>query len=522
MNTSTSYLYNNFCVPTCPSTTFANATTITCDSCHSPCDTCTSLTNCSTCVGGYYLYLNTCTQNCPTGYVGVVTTCQLCNTGCRTCQTTTTYCLNCLSGYYLLSSSNECVKTCPTGLFQDPSTLTCIGCSGNCTTCSGSANNCTSCTTGVLYLNSCVANCPDAYYAVNGQCLACPTGCLTCTSGSSCQSCLGSYFLYQNVCISTCPSTHALVVNQTCTACSTPNCQSCNSGDQCLVCNSPSLLYVGSCVSSCPENFTSNGTSCVNSVMQAANTSLNSTLSSSKLFPMPFSIAGAVVIMLCVVSKFQNGNTFASGAIYALLGIFEWGALGVFGLLYWMNKPNKFDLVFFIIVGSMGALYLMNIITFLIFLSSYYRSDIKFKSYLNKSCGNRISYTTSLIICLLICHKYVNILFTKLFNFNIFKAQLINVSRFAPLHVISSLSLFHSFSAIGVAAYVSYNNSSASSQLFLSGVDVIVVTVINVVMAGANAHKDDSFFIEKESDYTLNKKIIDNDEFMAEGIQPDG
>jgi hypothetical protein len=41
-------------------------------------------------------------------------------------------------------------------------------------------------------------------------------------------------------------------------------------------------------------------------------------------------------------------------------------------------------------------------------------------------------------------------------------------------------------------------------------------------MAGANAHKDDSFFIEKEGDYTLNKKIIDNDEFMAEGIQPDG
>jgi hypothetical protein len=65
-----------------------------------------------------------------------------------------------------------------------------------------------------------------------------------------------------------------------------------------------------------------------------ANTTLNSTLSSSKLFPMPFTIAGAVVIMLSVVSKFQNSNTFTSGAIYALLGILEWGALVVFGLLY--------------------------------------------------------------------------------------------------------------------------------------------------------------------------------------------
>jgi hypothetical protein len=80
----------------------------------------------------------------------------------------------------------------------------------------------------------------------------------------------------------------------------------------------------------------------------------------------------------------------------------------------------------------------------------------------------------------------------------------------------SFLSLLHSISAIGIASYVSYiNSSSVISQLFLSGVDVIVVTVINLVMAGANAHKDDSFFVEKEGDYTLNKKIIDNDEFVA-------
>lgn len=30
-------------------------------------------------------------------------------------------------------------------------------------------------------------------------------------------------------------------------------------------------------------------------------------------------------------------------------------------------------------------------------------------------------------------------------------------------------------------------------------------------MAGANMQKDDDFFVEKDGEFTLNKKIIDND-----------
>jgi len=59
-------------------------------------------------------------------------------------------------------------------------------------------------------------------------------------------------------------------------------------------------------------------------------------------------------------------------------------------------------------------------------------------------------------------------------------------------------------------------------QLFLSAIDVIAITLINMIMAGANAHKDDNFFVEKEGDYTLNKKIMDNDEYMVEEVKPDG
>jgi hypothetical protein len=58
----------------------------------------------------------------------------------------------------------------------------------------------------------------------------------------------------------------------------------------------------------------------------------------------------------------------------------------------------------------------------------------------------------------------------------------------------SFLSLFHSLSAVGIAAYVCYNNMTKINQLFLSGLDVIVLGVVNMVMAGANSHKDDTFF----------------------------
>lgn len=75
----------------------------------------------------------------------------------------------------------------------------------------------------------------------------------------------------------------------------------------------------------------------------------------------------------------------------------------------------------------------------------------------------------------------------------------------------SFLSLFHSLIAIGVASYISYYNSTSLNQLFLSGIDVVVLSVVGMIMAGANAQKDDTFFMEKDGEFTLNKKIIDND-----------
>lgn len=80
----------------------------------------------------------------------------------------------------------------------------------------------------------------------------------------------------------------------------------------------------------------------------------------------------------------------------------------------------------------------------------------------------------------------------------------------------------NSLSALGVAGYICYYNMDNINQLFLCGLDVIILTVVNMVMAGANSHKNDDFFEVKEGEMTLNKRVSMDDSVNAEDIQPDG
>lgn len=125
--------------------------------------------------------------------------------------------------------------------------------------------------------------------------------------------------------------------------------------------------------------------------------------------------------MLCVISKFQNGNTFASGAIYSILGILEWASLIILGLIYYLTV-QQFDIIMWVIVGSLGLLYLINIPATIIMLTII-RKDKKMQFFLSP-CQNKASYSVAIVLSTLISHKYNHILFSRLFNFGIFKGQL--------------------------------------------------------------------------------------------------
>ena len=161
--------------------------------------------------------------------------------------------------------------------------------------------------------------------------------CLTCTVG---------YYFYNNFCLSSCPSVSPVIDSSgRCQPCSDANCIVCDSLDQCTSCNYPSLLHFGKCLDSCPTDYSANGTQCyynpqtttnttVTNETTAAEETLNQTLTSSDYFPVPFSIGGTFVGVACLMSKFQNHNTFLSGALFSLWAIMEMGSLTIVTYLY--------------------------------------------------------------------------------------------------------------------------------------------------------------------------------------------
>ena len=176
----------------------------------------------------------------------------------------------------MVAASSSCVDTCPTGLYPDPISLSCIGCQSPCTTCTGTQNNCTGCISGkFLQGNVCEDACPTGYYTLNGACAQCPTGCVSCLSAAVCTTCLSGYYTYQTLCFNPCPSPNVVVKNETCTGCTAPQCSTCTSADYCTVCNFPYLNYQGHCLTTCSDGFESNGTNCL---AKTATVTLNTTI----------------------------------------------------------------------------------------------------------------------------------------------------------------------------------------------------------------------------------------------------
>ena len=167
-------------------------------------------------------------------------------------------------------------------------------------------------------------------YELAGTCSSCASVCSTCSSASNCSACSGANLLYNSFCVASCPSSASVISNGACQACSTLNCFECTSGDVCTTCNSGFLFFNTVCISDCPSGYETNGTHCVSIV--------NSALTDeSSAFPVPFTIAGVVLIIACLMSRLQFNETYLSGAIYSFIGVLECAALAVFLYLYWIS-----------------------------------------------------------------------------------------------------------------------------------------------------------------------------------------
>lgn len=145
-------------------------------------------------------------------------------------------------------------------------------------------------------------------------------------------------------------------------------------------------------------------------------------LTASAAFPIPFSIATVVIIIASLMSKLQFQHTFMAGAIYSLVSIIEWAALAYFLYLYFIQFFVSTPLPFLVGAAALAYLYLLNFLA--VILQNYTMcTDKHFKSWYNQR-SHKITVITTNILSTLTCHKFRNILFSKLFTFDIFTAQL--------------------------------------------------------------------------------------------------
>lgn len=188
-------------------------------------------------------------------------------------------------------------------------------------------------------------------------------------------------------------------------------------------------------------------------------------------------------------------------------------------ILYSINYA--IDYIFWIVVGAILLLYVINVLAFaMMFL--VYRKDLQFAVWSKRTCSSKASEIVALCIGLAFTHKYYNMLFSRLFGFYAFKAQLESVSKFFWLHLVSLVSLVQSVMAIAIASYIIHQTKDSVNQTLLCALDVVVVYIVNILAAGSNAHKSEDFFEEYDGEIALNKKINAEDSCHAKSVDQIG
>jgi proprotein convertase subtilisin/kexin type 5 len=172
------FFYSNQCLLKCPIKFWGNTSSNNCDACHAACLSCTSsgLDSCQSCGNIsstiYYKYIGAdkCNTVCPDSQfidTAIPNFCQKCAPNCITCVNTSDTCtnVNCSKNYFYLN--NSCLAACPDNYYADLSLRQCIQCTAGCQSCFASGlNSCTKCSlvsTTQYYLQigitSCGASC---------------------------------------------------------------------------------------------------------------------------------------------------------------------------------------------------------------------------------------------------------------------------------------------------------------------------------------------------------------------------
>ena len=191
------------CVSTCPSGYYQNFYSSTCAKCSSTCQQCFSEPAiCTGCISSstdpQYFYNSICYSTCPTGTYTNGFNCSICDSSvfCSTCSVSSTNCTSCgvnpgtsAQTYLSQPSFGSCIASCPiSGSYSitDVVNFVCVNtCNDNLVLIGSTCNFCQGGNYKFISNNTCLAACPDYYYANNITwiCANCDSSCLKCAGG---------------------------------------------------------------------------------------------------------------------------------------------------------------------------------------------------------------------------------------------------------------------------------------------------------------------------------------------------
>jgi len=301
---SATYLYEDDCLTTCSSGSYAVTADTNfphCEQCYENCKVCTGRlgTQCSDCFYGSwdpFGVLNCPGKNpCNVHQYETSDVCQECMDQCASCKDGTT-CSACAEGFSYNQATFQCeVATCGDGVVDageqcdDGNQFNGDGCTTSCTIevgfyCPFTGGSCYSiCGDNVQASNEqcddgnnlsgdgCDYKCQleDGYFCEQNtagklgpfadtsyaqSCNPCASDCTTCATASACSVCASTYYLDSTgACVNPCTGAfYADTTTQSCLAC--PDlCATCSDDSTCLTCTSTNALYNDLCLDTCPD-----------------------------------------------------------------------------------------------------------------------------------------------------------------------------------------------------------------------------------------------------------------------------
>lgn len=147
--------------------------------------------------------------------------------------------------------------------------------------------------------------------------------------------------------------------------------------------------------------------------------------------------------------------------------------------------PYKLILVFIVIlIGH----FVLNLISFYNYRSVFLK-DLEFKGWLRVDETNRIANIITRILCLLISFKFSKILFCRFFGFSYLKARLSSIEKLKSSNILIFVSfIITTIPILVILSLISYYNRH-STQLYISCLDSIIITIFTFIFCICEAQK---------------------------------